>query len=118
MSYSTFKLSKKWDICIDSRGYIDFSLDSEATAQDVASICSIFKGEVIYSESMGINYQNNYLGKIYSSAKLAADIEKEAMKIVTVKDVVCSIFFNGADRASSIKILTTDINNQQQGVIL
>ena len=118
MNYSTFSLTKDWDLGIDSIGNLSFKVDSQATAQDVASACAIFKGEIIYDKNAGINYQTEVLGKPYNAAMLTANIEKEAARVSSVKDVVCSILFDRQDRACSIRILTTDKNNEQQEVIL
>ncbi|MEX9215651.1 hypothetical protein AB7W40_09950 [Providencia rettgeri] len=118
MSYSTFKLNSNWDVTIDSIGYLDFAINEHATAQDVACACSVFKGEIYVDSGAGIDYQGKYLGRPYSSAKLAMDLEREAMTISTVESVVCSVIFNAEGQAASIKILTTDNYGRQQGIIL
>jgi len=53
-----------WDLTIDAIGNIAVAQDPYATAQDCASNCRLFLGELWYDTTQGIPYFQQILGKI------------------------------------------------------
>lgn len=47
-----------WDLCVDAFGNIAMATPPYAVAQDVASACKTFKGEVYYDTTLGVQYRN------------------------------------------------------------
>lgn len=51
-----------WDLVIDAFGNIAVAEPPYALAQDVASACKLFKGELLYDVEQGIPYFDEILG--------------------------------------------------------
>lgn len=118
MKYATIALDENWDLTIDKNGNIATKTGSEAIAQDIASACATFLGEVYYNNKLGIPYQTEILGKAFSSAYLSGKLEAEARRIKPVTDAAASVFFDGATRKVSAKIMTQTGDGETQEVIL
>lgn len=118
MTYATIALDENWDLTIDKNGNIDTKTGGEAVAQDVASACATFLGEVHYNDKLGIPYQTEILGKAFSSAYLSGKLEAEARRIEPVTDAVASVFFDSVTRRVSAKIMTQTGDGETQEILL
>ena len=54
---------QNWDLVLDAAGNIAMAKDPYAKAQDVASACRLFSGELYYDTEKGIPYFEETLGK-------------------------------------------------------
>ena len=54
---------QSWDLVLDTAGNIALAKDPYAKAQDVASACRLFAGELYYDTEKGIPYFEETLGK-------------------------------------------------------
>lgn len=52
-----------WDVTSDALGNIAVAAPPYAQAQDIASVCRTFYGEVYYDSTLGIEYEQQILGK-------------------------------------------------------
>lgn len=118
MTYATIALDENWDWTIDKNGNIASKTGGEAIAQDVASACTTFLGEVYYNDKLGIPYQTEILGKAFSSAYLSGKLEAEARRIEPVTDAVASVFFDSVTRRVSAKIMTQTGDGETQEILL
>ncbi|MEX9565955.1 hypothetical protein ABMZ87_17775 [Morganella morganii] len=118
MTYATIALDENWDWTIDKNGNIDTKTGGAAVAQDVASACATFLGEVYYNDKLGIPYQTEILGKAFSSAYLSGKLEAEARRIEPVTDAVASVFFDSVTRRVSAKIMTQTGDGETQEILL
>ena len=53
----------QWDLVQDANGNIALATEPYARAQDVASACRLFRGELWYDTAAGIPYFEDILGK-------------------------------------------------------
>lgn len=79
-----------WDIVLDAHGNIALASEPYANAQDVASACRLFAGELYYDTTKGVPYFNNVLGYNPPLSLIKHELEKAAL---TVPDVVTAKFF-------------------------
>ena len=56
--YNTLLLSSAWDLSVDAAGNIALSTPPYAVAQDVASACQTWKGELWYDTTLGIDFES------------------------------------------------------------
>lgn len=84
-----------WDLCKDAAGNIAMARDPYAVAQDVASACRLFQGELWYDTTQGIPYFENVLGKQIPLALLRSYLENAAMSVPGV--VKARAFLTGAE---------------------
>lgn len=62
MATTLFLRPDTWDLTLDSSGNIATATDIYQQAQDVASACRTFSGEVYYDTGLGIPYDAEILG--------------------------------------------------------
>lgn len=74
-----------WDLCKDASGNIAMAQNPYALAQNVASACRLFSGELWYDTTQGIPYFDNVLGTSPPTEFLKAQLVKAAL---TVPEVV------------------------------
>jgi hypothetical protein len=73
--FSTLLLDQTtWDVCLDANGNIAIAAPPYAIAQDVASACRTFLGEVWYDTTEGVPYFSQVLGKFPSLSLVKADL--------------------------------------------
>lgn len=58
-----YLLPGSWDVTADALGNIAVAAPPYAQAQDIASVCRTFYGEVYYDSTLGIEYDQKILGK-------------------------------------------------------
>lgn len=73
---SSLFLNKNWDLDLDANGDLAIATDPYSIAQDVASSCRLFQGELWYDTSQGIPYFQEVFGQLpplgFLAAKFAA----------------------------------------------
>lgn len=89
-------LTPDWDLQLDDMGNIATVSGGLQTAQDVATSCRVWKGEVLYDTERGVPYKEEILGQKPNLSLLQADYETEAKRIdgVTSVEVVVDSFNN------------------------
>ena len=98
-----------WDLVLDASGNIAVASDPYSIAQDVASACQLFLGELYYDTSKGVPYFDQFLGHQPSPAFLNAQLEAAALTVPSV--VSAKAYVTGfSGRELSGQIQTTDIN--------
>lgn len=78
-----------WDLVLDSAGNIAMGSAPYALAQDVASACRTFQGEVYYDNSRGVPYFPQVLGQLPPVSLLTALEEREALTVPGVVSARC-----------------------------
>ncbi len=80
-----------WDLVLDSGGNIAMVTPPYALAQDVASACRLFLGELWYDQTKGIPYFSEILGKLPPLSLMRGLIEKAALTVPGVTKAHCII---------------------------
>jgi len=85
-----------WDLCVDASGNIAVASEPYSLAQDVASACRLFLGELWYDTDKGIPYFEEILGQLPTEATLKQYLINAALGVVGVAsaDVVIGSFDN------------------------
>src|SRR5487761_1929154 len=83
----TIYLTPEWGMTVDVAGNIAMATSEYAIAQDVASACRLFSGELYYDTLKGIPYLTAILGKRPSRALVSNYFETAAL---TVPEVVAA----------------------------
>lgn len=96
-----------WDLTIDASGNIAMASEPYSLAQDAASACRTFLGEVYYDTTIGVPYWQDILGQFPALSLVKADLVDAAL---TVPDVVSAqVFITGVvNRQLSGQIQVTD----------
>jgi hypothetical protein len=98
-----------WDLTLDGQGNIAVVIGPYGTAQDVASACRLFLGELWYDTTQGLPYFQNILGRPPSRGFLMAKFTEAAFTVPDVDTVQVSLNPVGADRVLTGTITTTDV---------
>ncbi len=111
----TIYLTPEWGMTVDASGNIAMATAEYAIAQDVASACRLFAGELFYDTSKGIPYQTVVLGKRPARALVSNFLEQAAL---TVPQVVAAqtVGLNLSNRGLTGTIEVIDQNGQKIGV--
>jgi hypothetical protein len=80
-----------WDLLADAAGNIALATPPYALAQDVASVCRTFSGEVYYDDTLGILYLQKILGKTPALNVLQGALAAAALTVPTVETASCVI---------------------------
>lgn len=80
-----------WDLCLDTSGNIAVASGPYALAQDVASACRLFLGELFYDTTKGIPYFGQVLGQPPSIPFLKAQLVAQALTVPGVVSAQCFI---------------------------
>lgn len=100
-----------WDLTIDAYGNIAKATDPYSTAQDVATQCRLFEGELWYDTTQGVPYKTQILGKPLSVNFLKAQLTAAAMLVPGVASVEVFITgFNGRQVTGQIQFVDTNGN--------
>lgn len=67
-----------WDLLLDAAGNIAVATEPYSLAQDAASACRTFEGEVFWDTTLGVPYLTQILGKNPPPALVKAQLEAEA----------------------------------------
>lgn len=70
-----------WDLVLDGNGNIAMATDPYSLAQDVASACRTFLGEVWYDTTIGVPYFSQILGKRPSLALIKRRLVEAALTV-------------------------------------
>lgn len=98
-------LTSEWDLQLDDTGNIATVNGGLQTAQDVATSCRVWKGEVLYDTQRGVPYKEEIFGQKANLSLLQADYETEAKRIEGVASVEVMIDgFNNRELAPDIRI--------------
>lgn len=90
--YKTLLLDQdKWDLVLDSNGNIAVASPPYALAQDVASACRLFIGELWFDTEKGIPYFENVLGHLPPVSLVASYLENAALTVPGVVSARCII---------------------------
>lgn len=102
-----------WDLVADAEQNIALAKAPYATAQDVATICRLWKGEARYNTTRGIPYEKSILGKKPSLSILANWYETEAEMIVDVKSARFDALFDEKNRKLTGTLEITRTNGEK-----
>lgn len=106
-----------WDLCLDADGNIAVASAPYALAQDVASACKTFLGEVWYDTLDGVPYLQDILGKFPTLSVVKADLVAAALTVPGVfSPVVFITSFNFSTRQVIGQVQFTDTNGNVQVV--
>lgn len=96
-----------WDFALDVNGNIAMATDQYALAQDAASACRTFLGEVYYDTTQGVPYWTEILGQFPSLALVKSQLVTAALTVPGV--VSAQVFISGVvGRRLSGQIQVTD----------
>lgn len=74
----------RWDLVKDAAGNIAVASPPYATAQDVASACRLFQGELWFDTALGIPYFEDVLGQQVPLEALKSFLQKAALRVPDV----------------------------------
>jgi len=104
-----------WDLCVDALGNIAMATAPYSYAQDVASACKLFLGELWYNTSKGVPYLEEILGKLPTEDALRLYLTEAALSVdgVVKADVIVNSF-DGRTITGNIQFV--DINGNTANV--
>ena len=93
MSATTLQLSAAWDLMSDASGNIATISGGAQLAQDAASSCRCFLGELYFDTSQGVPYWQNLLGTGTTppQAIIVAKLQAAAMTVPGVQSATVTI---------------------------
>lgn len=97
-----------WDLALDTSGNIAVASEPYALAQDVASACRTYLGEVYYDTTQGIPYSTEILGEPPPVELLRAQLVAAALTVPGV--VSAQVFLTFVGRAVGGQVQFTDVN--------
>ena len=116
---STMLLNPKtWDLMIDAFGNIAKADSPYAMAQDVASACKLFKGELWYNTDKGIPYFQSILGYRPPLSLLQNEYNNAALSVAGVAQASASFNRIGSDRVLSGQLKFIDQTGKEAGIKL
>lgn len=105
-----------WDLLLDANGNIARASDPYANAQDVASACRLFLGELYYDTSKGIPYREQILGESPPIQVVASHLEAAALSVPGIVSARASLTFNSTERRIVGTIETINTAGQTNNV--
>ena len=87
-----------WDLTTDATGNIAVASDPLSIAQDVASACRLFQGELWYDTTQGMPYFQSVLGKSPPLSFIAAKLQGEGSRVPEVVSIKVALNPVGSDR--------------------
>lgn len=116
--YRTMLLdSSAWDLVLDSQGNIAVADPPYALAQDVASACRLFAGELYYDVGKGVPYFTDTLGHLPPPAVVIGHLETAALTVPGVVSAKC-VVERQADRTIRGELRFVDETGAENGVNL
>ena len=113
-----------WDSTVDSFGNIAMATDPYSIAQDVASACRVFQGELWYGVTQGIPYFQQILGHFPPANFVKKQMEVTAETVPEVASAKCFLTsFVNRKLGGQIQVTTqsglvvTAAFNEFQGVL-
>lgn len=117
ISVNTILLSSDWDMSVDPSGNIAGAYGNYALAQDVATACRLFFGELWYNTKNGIPYFEDILGKRPSRSLVRTYMKNAALTVPGVVDA--KIYIDGVERRKLVgRIQFTDSVGKAHNVVL
>jgi len=114
--FSTLYLDPRaWDLTLDAGGNIAMAMPPYALAQDAASACRTFLGEVYYDATQGVPYLQEILGKTPALNVLQAAIVSAAVSVPFIKSAIC-IISGFKNRQVLGQVLLTDEDGDELAV--
>lgn len=101
-----------WDLVVDVNGNIALATEPYALAQDAASQCRLFEGELWYDTSQGVPYWASILGQMPPLALLKGSYVNAAMSVVDVESAIVFIASITRDRIVSGQVQITGPGKQ------
>lgn len=99
----------KWDLQLTASGDIGLTPRPYATAQDVATACRTFLGEVWYDTRQGIPYDTSILGERPSLQFVRRQMEQVALTVPNVAKARCLFAtFDGRVLTGQIQIIDNE----------
>ncbi len=102
-----------WDLCLDASGNIAVCTAPYSIAQDVATACRTFRGDVFYNTALGIPYFEDILGHQPPLALVKSLIATQAATVPGCNNPVV-IITGFANRVLTGQIQFTDSNGATQ----
>lgn len=84
-----------WDLVLDSSGNIAACSEPYSMAQDVATACRTFKGELIYDSKDGVPYFSDILGQWPPLSLVRERLKSAALSVSGV--VAAQVIITGVD---------------------
>ena len=81
----------EWDLTVDANSNIAVASNPYSLAQDAASQCRLFKGELWYDTTQGIPYWQEILGKLPPVSLIKAELVAAAELVPGVVAAQCFI---------------------------
>lgn len=108
-----------WDLCLDAARNIARASAPYAVAQDVASACRLFLGELWYDDTQGVAYRQQILGKTPPITVLQELMVQAAVTVPTVAKAVCVITsFDRTTRSVQGQVLFTTTDGKTGSIAL
>ncbi len=115
MATTLFLRPDTWDLALDANGNIAVGTDVYQQAQDVASACRTFRGELYYDTQTGIPYDTEILGGTgFPLALYKLYLEEAALSIDGVVSAQASLNTNDRRNVIGAIIFTNDQNETGQ----
>lgn len=90
-SYNTLLLDVEvWDLSLDAAGNIALASGSYAVAQDVASACRTWLGELWYDTTLGVNFES-LLWNMPGASAVQQAFNQQALTVSSVATATTSI---------------------------
>ncbi len=118
-----------WDLCLDANGNLAVASDPYSQAQDVASACLAFFGEVWYNTTLGVMYKTKILGFKPSIPFFKDQMVTQALTVPGVVSAQCfvqgltnreftgQIQFTNTEGETTVVPLSAPFNPNQQAVV-
>jgi hypothetical protein len=103
-----------WDLLADARGNIAVASDPYAKAQDVASACKTFLGELWFDVTKGVPWFEDILGQVPPRGMLESLMETAALTVPGVVQARCTIEAVEARRVTATLLFTDETGLQNR----
>ncbi|ULH09879.1 hypothetical protein MF265_18255 [Serratia marcescens] len=107
-----------WDLQLDGNGDLRIASGPLAIAQDVASACLTFRGEVWFDNTLGVPWKEDVLGELPPPGLIQRRMETEALRIAGVVDARAMLITDRQTRQTRGLITTTDSSGQTTEIML
>lgn len=101
-----------WDLTVDANGNIAMATEPYALAQDAASQCRLFKGELWYDTTQGVAYWQSILGQMPPLQFLKAQYQTAALLVPDVETATVFIADITSQRVVTGQVQITGPNGQ------
>lgn len=113
----TLLLTVNWDLKTDSAGNIASVSGDYALAQDVATACRLFYGELWYNNAVGVPYFEKILGKRPARSVAKNLLRTAALRVPGVVDA--KVYIDGIENRKLVgRINFTDETGKSHNVTL